>query len=154
MFTSTKSENGARPVSYSAVSELFDIDKWAPKSREGYAAGSEWMYGKVPMANIKETHDEFIIELAVPGMAKKDLSIAINDHLVTIDSNCEKYTLQNEERYTKQEFNYNECSRSFILPNSVSEEGVLATCSDGLLTLTLPKSEDSRNSTKREIRIN
>ena len=151
--TSKKSKNGLNPVSYSAVSELFDIDQWSPNIREGYNAGSESMYGKVPVANIKETHLEFTIEMAVPGMAKSDLCIEINDHLLTVSSNCTRFGLSKEERYTKREFNYNNCSRSFILPNSVVETEVCATCSDGLLTVTLPKKEDASGNPKREIQI-
>jgi HSP20 family protein len=154
MYTTTKkSKNGLSPVSYSAVSELFDIDQWSPKIQEGYNAGSESMYGKVPSANIKETHLEFTIEMAVPGMAKSDLCIEINDHLLTVSSNCTRFGLSEEERYTKREFNYNNCSRSFILPNSVLETDVLATCSDGLLTVTLPKKEDASGNSKREVQI-
>jgi len=151
--TSKKSKNGLNPVSYSAVSELFDIDQWSPNIREGYNAGSESMYGKVPVANIKETHLEFTIEMAVPGMAKSDLCIEINDHLLTVSSNCTRFGLSEEERYTKREFNYNNCSRSFILPNSVVETEVCATCSDGLLNVTLPKKEDASGNPKREIQI-
>jgi len=151
--TSKKSKNGLNPVSYSAVSELFDIDQWSPNIREGYNAGSESMYGKVPVANIKETHLEFTIEMAVPGMAKSDLCIEINDHLLTVSSNCTRFGLSKEERYTKREFNYNNCSRSFILPNSVVETEVCATCSEGLLTVTLPKKEDASGNPKREVQI-
>jgi HSP20 family protein len=151
--TSKKSKNGLNPVSYSAVSELFDIDQWSPNIREGYNAGSESMYGKVPVANIKETHLEFTIEMAVPGMAKSDLCIEINDHLLTVSSNCTRFGLSKEERYTKREFNYNNCSRSFILPNSVVETEVCAICSEGLLTVTLPKKEDASGNPKREIKI-
>lgn len=154
MYTTTKkSKNGKSPVSYSAVSELFDIDQWSPKIRGGYSADSEWMQGKIPTANIKETHYEFTIEMVVPGMAKSDLCIEINDHLLTVSSNCTRFGLKEEERYTKREFNYNNCSRSFILPTSVVETEVQATCTDGLLTVTLPKKEDSRGNTKREIKI-
>jgi len=154
MYTATKkSKNGSSPVSYSAVSELFDIDQWSPKIREGYNAGSESIYGKVPAANIKETHLEFTVEMAVPGMAKNDLSIEINDHLLTVSSSCTRFGLSEEERYTKREFNYNNCGRSFILPSSVVETAVYATCSDGLLNVTLPKKEDAIGNTKREIQI-
>ena len=151
--TSKKSKNGLNPVSYSAVSELFDIDQWSPNIREEYNTGSESIYGKVPVANIKETHLEFTIEMAVPGMAKSDLCIEINDHLLTVSSNCTRFGLSKEERYTKREFNYNNCSRSFILPNSVVETEVCATCSEGLLTVTLPKKEDASGNPKREIKI-
>ncbi|MCS5662898.1 MAG: Hsp20/alpha crystallin family protein [Flavobacteriales bacterium] len=154
MYTTTKkSKNGSSPVSYSAVSELFDIDQWSPKIREGYNAGSESIYGKIPAANIIETHFDFIIEMAVPGMAKSDLCIEINDHLITVSSTCTRFGLSEEERYTKREFNYNNCGRSFILPGSVVETEVYATCYDGLLTVTLPKKDDEIGDTKREIQI-
>ena len=154
MYTTTKkSKNGLNPESYSAVSELFDTDQWSPKIREGYNAGSESMYGKTPAANIRETYLEFIIEMAVPGIAKSDLCIEINDHLLTVSSTCTRFGLSEEERYTKREFNYNNCGRSFILPNSVVETGVYATCSEGLLTVTLPKNEEASANPKREIQI-
>jgi len=151
--TSKKSKNGSSPVSYSAVSELFDIDQWSPNIREGYNAGSESIYGKVPAANIKETHLEFTIEMAVPGLAKSDLCIEINDHLLMVSSTCTRFGLSEEERYTKREFNYNNCGRSFILPNSVVETEVYATCAEGLLTVTLPKNEEASANPKREIQI-
>ena len=156
MYTTTttkKSENGMNPVSYSAVSELFDIDQWSPTVRDTQGTSGEWMYGKAPAANIKETHYEFTIEMAIPGMAKKDLTIEINDHLLTVNSNCTRFKLNNEERYTKREFNYNKCSRSFILPSTVVETKVKATCTDGLLTVMLPKTVDASGNSKREIEI-
>jgi HSP20 family protein len=153
MYTTTKSKNGMNPVSYSAVSELFDIDQWSPKVRDNYGTSSEWMTGKVPAANIKETHYEFTIEMAIPGMAKKDLCIEINDHLLTVNTEGTKFKLNNEERYTKREFNYNKCSRSFILPSTVVETKVNATCTDGLLIVTLPKTIDASGNSKREITI-
>ena len=153
MYTAEKSKNGMSPVSYSAVSELFDIDQWSPSVRDNYGTSSEWMTGKVPAANIKETHYEFTIEMAVPGIAKKDLSIEINDHLLTVNSNCSNFNLKGEERYTKREFNYNKCSRSFILPSTVVETKVKADCTDGLLTVMLPKTADASGNSKREITI-
>ena len=64
-----------------------------------------------------------------------------------------KFKLNNEERYTKREFNYNKCSRSFIIPSTVVETKVKATCSDGLLIVTLPKTIDASGNSKREITI-
>jgi len=80
-----------------------------------------------PAANIKETDKSFEIDLAVPGMDKKDFKIELKDGSITISAKHEnKIEETNEkERYSRREFSYKSFSRSFVLAEElVDTEGI------------------------------
>merc|ERR1712157_88366 len=68
--------------------------------------------GTMPAANIKETENGFHVELAVPGMEKKDFNIEINEDLLTIRSEKKNEKEEKGDKYTKREFNYASFVRS------------------------------------------
>ena len=106
-----------------------------------------------PSINIVEGKDKFIVEVASPGLEKKDFDIQIeNDHLVV--SATQKSTSENSiDNYTKREFNYSSFKRSFYLPETVDSSKVDASYKEGVLLITLNKKEDSIRKEPREISI-
>ena len=95
----------------------------------------------IPAVNIKEDEKTFFIELAVPGIDKKDLKININEDVITISSELKHETETSEEKngYNKKEFNYSSFCRSFFIPENVNREKIAANYRDGILTVSLPK---------------
>ncbi|KIA94380.1 MULTISPECIES: Hsp20/alpha crystallin family protein [unclassified Flavobacterium] len=101
----------------------------------------------IPSINIKETDENFEVEVAAPGMDKKDFNVTLNDNLLTISSvkQNEKETV--EDNYTRKEFSYQSFQRSFELPNNiVDEEKIKAHYDNGLLHLVIPKKEEAKES--------
>jgi HSP20 family protein len=107
--------------------------------------------GCLPKTNIIEKEDNFLLELAVPGMKKDDFRINLEKELLTISSETEKK--ETDDRYTMQEFETGAFSRSFIVPKTVDTDAIKADYEHGILTVTLPiKKEEVKIS--KEILIN
>ena len=102
-----------------------------------------------PAANVKETEDTFVLELAVPGLTKKDIHINIEKDLLTVSATKETVTKEGET-VKRSEFNFNDFKRSFQLPDTVNAELVKAGFKNGILSITLPKKEEA---TPRQIEI-
>lgn len=108
-----------------------------------------------PAVNIKETDENFSLELAVPGMAKEDFKVNLDNHVLTISSSKENKNEETAEdgTYTRREFSYSAFSRSFRLPETVNSEKIEAKYTDGVLYLTLPKREEAKVKAPKEIEI-
>ena len=110
---------------------------------------------QVPAANIKETEDDFKVELAAPGLSKEDFNIAVEDDVLTISSEQKhsSETTDEKERYTRREFRYSSFSRSFSLPEEVKQDEISAAYTDGVLTISVPKNKEAQLAQKRTIAI-
>jgi len=108
----------------------------------------------VPSVNIKETPESFEVEVAAPGMEKKDFNITLDGNLLTISSQKEHRSQNTEDNYTRREFSYQSFQRSFELPKDVvNEEGITASYENGVLHLTVPKREEVKQKAPRMIEI-
>mgnify|MGYP003573238337 CR=1 FL=1 len=108
-------------------------------------------FKSVPAVNIAEGENEFTIEVAAPGFNKKDFKIDLDNDKLTIAS--AKEAKENSERYTRREFNFNEFSRTFTLPETVDGEKITAKHRDGILYVSIPKKEEAWVKPAREIAI-
>jgi len=111
----------------------------------------EKFQGDIPAVNIKEENDKFILEMAAPGMKKSDFHINLENDVLTISSEKKEEKEEKQENYTRREFYYNTFSRSFNLPESVDAEKIKADYKNGILSITLPKKEETR--VTRQIKI-
>ena len=109
----------------------------------------------IPAVNIKETPENFTVEVAAPGMNKKDFSIRVDGSVLTIRS--EKTSEKEEQqgsKYTTREFSYQSFERSFNLPkNTVDTDKIEAKYEDGVLHLQIPKKEKEKVKEARTIEI-
>lgn len=108
----------------------------------------------VPSVNIRETADNYEVEVAAPGMDKKDFRITLEGNMLTISSAKEHAEEQQEVHYTRREFSYQSFLRSFELPKHVvDEDKIAARYENGLLLLTIPKKEEAKQKGPRMIEI-
>jgi HSP20 family protein len=108
----------------------------------------------VPSINIKESAESFEVEVAAPGMDKKDFKIQLDNNMLTISSSKEHNEEKKDEGYSRREFSYQSFQRSFILPKDVvNDEGIAARYENGLLHLTIPKKEEVKQKGPRLIEI-
>ena len=118
---------------------------------------SDWMKltaaPALPAVNIKETEKEFMIEMAAPGMTKKDFEITIENGVLTISVEKEMKNEEKEENFTRKEFNYSNFVRSFTLPENVNEEKIVANYEEGLLKLHLTKKQFTKVPPRKEIAV-
>jgi len=107
-----------------------------------------------PSVNITESSDTFTIELAAPGLDKKDFNIFVEkDQLVISASNEVKNEDREELKWTRKEFNYTTFKRSFHLTDAVDAENINAEYNKGILTLVLPKKEEIKVKAPKTIEI-
>jgi HSP20 family protein len=107
----------------------------------------------VPSVNVREDDKNFILDVAVPGIDKKDLKIDVNEDVLTISSESKSESEESTDGYKRKEFSYSSFSRSFYVPENVNREKVEANYKDGILTVTLPKQEEEKNKVTRKIEI-
>jgi HSP20 family protein len=97
-----------------------------------------------PPVDIRETEEALLITAELPGMTKEDVEITLENSVLTLagERNLEKDV--KGETWHRLERSYGTFSRSFTLPATVSTERVEATFADGVLTVRLPKVEESK----------
>jgi len=107
----------------------------------------------VPNANVRETSDEYIIELAAPGMEKDEFKVEVLEDVITIEGSHDEQSEERSEEYHRKEFKATSFKRAFRLPQSVITDKVDAKYAHGILKLTLPKREDAKSISKKLIKI-
>jgi HSP20 family protein len=107
----------------------------------------------MPSVNIVEGKDDFRIEVAAPGLEKKDFKINLENNVLTISSEKEVKDEQTEDKFMRREFSYSSFQRSFALPNTVDAEKINASYKDGVLNLLIPKKEEAKQKPARTIKI-
>lgn len=108
----------------------------------------------LPAVNVKETVDNYTIELAAPGMNKNDFTVNFANNVLTISSKKETKKEETDKKYTRKEFNYQSFQRAFTVPeNAVLGEKISASYTDGILSITLPKRDEVKPQPEREIKI-
>lgn len=136
--------------------------------------GNEWLERQslaAPAVNILENDKEYKVEIAAPGMTKKDFKIELedNNHLVvSIEKQVEKeFNDENEEQkekpskkedenkdshqYLRREFSYTSFRQSMILPDNVNKENIKAKVNHGVLTIHIPKSTEKEKALKTKL---
>src|SRR5688572_407723 len=127
------------------LSDFFDDDRFF---------SSPWLRGQsMPAVNVKENEKNYEIEVAAPGFTKKDFNISIENKLLTISAEEKEESEKKENNYTRKEFGYTSFSRSFNLPENISEDNVQARYEDGILKLSLAKKDQAQAKPKKAINI-
>ena len=109
----------------------------------------------VTAVTIKESADDYEVEVAAPGMEKKDFNIVLDGNQLTISSAKQYEETKKEESYTRREFSYQSFTRTFQLPKDVVDsEKIMATYENGLLKLPIPKKEEAKQKAPKQISIN
>lgn len=109
----------------------------------------------MPAVNIKETPENFLVEMAAPGMEKKDFKIELDGHTLSISSEKQNNREEQEgESYNRKEFSYQSFYRTFHLPKDVVDaDKIKAKYENGLLQLEIPKKEEAKQKPARLIDI-
>ena len=109
--------------------------------------------GTLPAVNVKETEDNYHVELAVPGLKKEDFKVEINEGILTIAAERKTENEEKKEGYTRREFSYTNFTRRFTLPETADENNISASYTDGILAINLPKKEEAKPQPARLIEI-
>src|ERR1043165_7932821 len=109
--------------------------------------------GTVPV-NIRETEQQYELDVIAPGCRKEDFSIQVQNNLLTVSLQQKKeQPEQREKGWVRNEFIQRPFTRSFTVDDTVDLNNITATYSDGILRLTLGKSQKAKNGSRNiEIR--
>lgn len=107
----------------------------------------------LPKVNVRETADEYFVEMAVPGMRKSDFNIELDNDTLLISSETTQEKEEKEDKYTRREFGYSSFKRSFTLPETIDDEKIKAEYKDGILSVHIPKREEAKQKPPRNINI-
>lgn len=109
----------------------------------------------IPLVNIKETNENFEVEMAAPGMRKNDFKVELDGNVLTITSEKrDENEVKEDERYTRREFSYQSFQRSFQLPKEVVDaDKIEAKYDNGVLRLVVPKKEEAKPKPPKMIQI-
>jgi HSP20 family protein len=132
----------------SLFNEVFGIDRVLDEMQSHPLAAAASNSG-YPYINVAELKDEIQIVAEVPGVPKESIKLQFHDGVLTIS--CERKAPKSEKAtWLRNEIVYGSFSRSIELPDRVNADNVNAEYSNGVLRITLPKSEEAK---PREISI-
>lgn len=98
-----------------------------------------------PAVNIIENFPNFVVELAVPGLAKENFTVEVEEDTLKIASKkVEENKEETNSHFRRREFNYKNFERSFKIPENIKTEEIQANYENGVLRVTLPKMEEKK----------
>jgi HSP20 family protein len=96
---------------------------------------------EVPPADVEESADQYVVKAALPGWKPEDVNITIKSGTVTIEGKTKEEIEDKDKQYRRKEIVHKSFTRSFSVPGEVKPDQANAEFKDGMLTITLPKSE-------------
>lgn len=106
-----------------------------------------------PMVNVVEDENNFIVQMAAPGLKREDFKISVHEDIMTISSERTEESGENKSNFTRKEFSYSSFKRSFNLPETVDGDNIAANYTDGILSVTLPKKEEAKPKEPKQIAV-
>lgn len=103
-----------------------------------------------PATNIIQTSDALVLELAIPGLTKQDINLKIEKDLLIVSAKKES---TDERRFVTKQFDYNQFSRTFKLPETIDQNNIDAAFKNGILSITLNKKEEAKDKGPIAIKI-
>lgn len=119
---------------------------------DGVFDGNTRVSGRhLPSVDIRETEDNYLLEAELPGLTNKDIDVKVEDNLLSISTVKEEKKEEQKNGYLLRERRSGSFRRSFVLPKDADAGKIEAGFKDGILTLDIPKAEESK---PRSIEVN
>ena len=131
---------------YRPTTDLFRplFDDFLGTGWGGRLAGTDLM--RTPSADVTESKDEIRVMVELPGMRPEDVDVSLENNILTIsgEKKEERQEEDRDNRWHLSERRYGSFTRSFVLPRDVEQDRIQASFENGVLSVTLPKSEKAR----------
>jgi HSP20 family protein len=92
-----------------------------------------------PAADVSETEAEYLIKADLPEVRKEDVSITVQDGVLTLSGERRQEKREETEKMHRVERSYGSFARRFSLPENVDEQGIRAESRDGVILIHIPK---------------
>lgn len=112
------------------------------ETQDSFKAAVERESGFRPATNVVEEEDYYLIEVAIPGFAKEDVSIKVENGSIKISA--EKKDTKEDTKYLRREFGVYKFERSFKLADTINQQNISAEVINGILNIVLPKVEEKK----------
>jgi len=117
------------------------LGRTAPWGFEAFESESDWM----PAADVSSDDDGYRFRFDLPGVAKEDIQVSLEDNVLTVTGERKNETEETEGKSVhRRERFFGRFTRSFKLPPDADPDQVDAKYADGVLTLTVGKQEASK----------
>ncbi len=123
------------------MNKLFEQTLSRSSRSDEAAAATTW----TPPVDIYETPETIVIKAELPGVAREDVDIQIQDNALVLRGERRFAKEVKEESYLRIERAYGPFHRSFTLPATVQQDKVRAVLRDGVLELELPKADSAKS---------
>ncbi|HLE21981.1 MAG TPA: Hsp20/alpha crystallin family protein, partial [Vicinamibacteria bacterium] len=97
-----------------------------------------------PRIDVYEKGDNIIIDAEIPGLKKEDIEVTVENQMLTLRGEKKETKEVKRDGFYQSERFYGKFQRAVALPAAVDESKIEATYKDGILTVTMPKSEEAR----------
>jgi len=112
---------------------------------------TDFFHGWAPALDLREDKDNVVAEVELPGLKKEDIEVTVHDGVLSVAGERKQEKERSEEGAYRAERFYGRFHRTISLPKPVKAEAVKAAYKDGILTITLPKTEEAK---PRQIEVN
>jgi HSP20 family protein len=129
-------------------------DMWSPMTRLRESlnrffdypelGGTDLFEGWQPSVDLCEDKDSFIVKAELPGMKREDIDVSLHQNTLILCGERKREEEKQEEGYYRSERYFGKFQRSIPLPQAVDPLKIDAKYRDGVLTVKLPKSEQSK----------
>ena len=123
-----------------------ELDRLMSSPFMGFEEGDEERLSAVwaPRTDVSETDNEFIVRMDIPGIEKKNLRIEVEDNRLSVSGERSEETTEETESMIRVERSYGNFYRSIALPKVAQKEKAKAEFKNGVLTIHVPKIEESK----------
>lgn len=116
--------------------QLFEeVTRSGPRQPDGQGRALSWS----PPVDIYETADEIVVKAELPGIAREDLELSLEEDVLTLRGNRDFERPGRDESYHQMERSFGPFQRSFAIPARVNESEIRAEYRNGVLTIVLPR---------------
>ncbi len=121
-----------------------DIDNIGREINSFFDYPAKLFAGHSPRVDVYQTEDEVVVKAEIPGVSREDLSLYVDDRSVRISGETRREEKYSENDTYRSERYYGSFSRTVPLPAEVKPDEAGAEYRDGILTVTVPKAEQSK----------
>lgn len=122
--------------------DFFDLGLWGNRNFE--------KTNTLPAVNISEDDKNYMVDVAAPGFNKSDFKINVEDDILTISAETKTENQEGDSRtYSRREYSYSSFTRSFQLPDNAKDDQISAKYTDGVLHLSIPKTNQQVKTSKQ-----
>ena len=121
-----------------------EIDRFFESPLNGLSRATQFLGEWAPALDVYEDKENFVVKAELPGMKREDIDVSLHEGSLIISGERKSETRTEESQTHHTERFYGRFQRSVSLPTTIATDRVKADYKDGILTVTLPKTEEAK----------